>query len=460
MKKIEFNLVRQFSLLSFLCIFAVGSVATVLVSDIISDKILLRDATLSMEFIESVIAAEGTWNMFLDKPETTGHEQSTDSYWALESFFSHVGHMPDVISATVYGNDRSILWSSLTKQPLELLSHHNEELDNVLSGKLVFHSGIIGVSDPIEQVHFRGQRKGQRFIETYIPVWNKNRDMVVGAVELCRVPVMLHQSIIEAKRFVWLASITGGLLIFFSLISIVLRASQVMKNQQQRIIDSKSFLMIGQTASAITHAMRNPLASIRACAELSLTDDMEGVRESALDIMSETDRLDKWARDLLEFSVANTDTPEILDVNILVKKVLKDHKPILIRSGISVQLHIAATQLLVEANITPLSHVFGNLIMNAIESMDEYGELTVTTSLDSRHGKALVSIADNGPGLSDEIKGRLFKSFFTTKSNGTGLGLALSRHLVEHFDGSLEITSASRQGGVKVTVSLPLSGRS
>jgi signal transduction histidine kinase len=210
---------------------------------------------------------------------------------------------------------------------------------------------------------------------------------------------------------------------------------------------------------ASTHAMRSPLASIRACAELSLTDDMEGVRESAKDIMSETDRLDRWARDLLKFSVANTDTPEILDVNGLVEKVLKDHEPILSRSAISVQLHITATQLLVEANTTPLSQVFGNLIMNAIESMGEYGELTVTTSLDSRHDKAVVSIADNGPGLSDEIKGRLFKTFTTTKSTGTGLGLALSRHLVEHFNGSLDITSESGQG-VTATVSLPLSRRS
>jgi hypothetical protein len=56
---------------------------------------------------------------------------------------------------------------------------------------------------------------------------------------------MLNQSIAEAKRFVWLASITGGLLIFFSLICIVSRASRVMKNQQQRLIDAKCFLMIG-----------------------------------------------------------------------------------------------------------------------------------------------------------------------------------------------------------------------
>jgi|GEM_PF-1700830 len=458
MKRLQFNLTRQFAVLSFLCIFVVGSVATAMVSEIISDKILLRDATLSMEFIQSVIAAEGTWNMFLDKPEITGHEQSTSSHWALESFFSHVGHMPDVVWANVYGIDRSILWSS-SPDRFWNSQEHNKELKEALKGNLIFNSGIIGVADTNEHIHFDKSKEGLRFIETYIPVWNKDHDMVVGAVELCRVPVILHQSISEAKRFVWLASISGGLLIFFSLFWIVKRASLVIKNQHQRLIESKSFMMIGQTASAITHAMRNPLASIRACAELSLTDDLEGVRESAMDIMGETDRLDRWARDLLKFSVTNTESFECLDVNDLVAKVLREHEPVLNRSAIQIELNMTETELPVEANVTPLSQIFGNLIMNAVEAMGEDGKLTVTTFLDAGSNKAIVRIVDNGPGLSDEIKERLFQPFASTKSTGTGLGLPLSRHLVEHFEGSLEITTNESGQGVTATVSLPLSRR-
>jgi len=450
-----FNLTRQFALLSFVCILMIGTVSTVMVSQLINEKILLRDATLSMEFIESVIASEGTWNMFLDTPEITGRDQSTASHWALESFFSHVGHMPDVVRANVYGRDHSVLWSS-SPELLGERFHDNEELDEALRGELVFNSGIVGLVDKEEHISFEKKFQGMRFIETYMPVWNKDHSEVVGAVELYRIPVMLHQSIMDAKRFVWLGALTGGLLLFLSLYWIVKRAGLVMESQQQRLIEAKSLLMIGQTASAITHAMRNPLSSIRACAELSLTDDLEGVRESARDIIDETDRLDRWARDFLQFSVANKDTPERLDINDVIRAVVKEHDPTLKRSEISLDLNIGRDRLPVEANFTPLSQVFGNLIMNAVEAMGEGGDLTISTFLD-RNNKVCVGVEDNGPGLSEEIKDRLFQPFATTKATGTGLGLALSRHLVDHYNGHLEIASNSGRG-VTVTVCLPLSG--
>ena len=117
---------------------------------------------------------------------------------------------------------------------------------------------------------------------------------------------------------------------------------------------------------------------------------------------------------------------------------------------------MAEVQLPVEANFIPLSQVFGNLIMNAVEAMGVNGELIITTCLDSRRNNIFVSIADNGPGLSNEYKDRLYQPFATTKPTGTGLGLALSRRLVEHYNGTLEINSEPGQG-VTAVVCLPVS---
>ena len=450
-----FNLTRQFAFLSFFCLLLIGTVSTILVSKLITDMILLRDATLSREFVNSVIASEGTWQLFYDKPGARG-EKNIVNNWTLESFFAHVALMPDVVRTNVYGTDSSVLWSSspalIGKQFL-----HNPELESSLKGNLVYSSGIIGRSGKTEHSHFDEELQGLRFVETYIPVWDRDHRKVVGTVELYRVPRMLHQSIVEAQRFVWFGALTGGLLLFLSLYWIVKRAAAVMENQQRRLIEAESFSVIGQTASAITHAMRNPLSSIRACAELSLTDDLEGVRESARDIIDETDRLDQWARDLLLFSVTNIETPEHLDINRLIQTVVREHEQALKRSSISLRLDLAEGPLTVEANFIPLSQVLGNLIINAIEAMAEHGELTITTCFDASRENAIVRIADNGPGLPAEIMDRLFKPFATTKSTGTGLGLALSRHLVEHYHGTLEIHSEPGQG-VTVTVSLPASG--
>jgi signal transduction histidine kinase len=190
---------------------------------------------------------------------------------------------------------------------------------------------------------------------------------------------------------------------------------------------------------------------------MSLTDDLEGVRESALEIMGETDRMDRWAREFLQFSVINTNSPEYLDLNDLVRTVLKEHETVLDRMAISVQLDMVAAQLPVNANASPLSQVLGNLIMNAVEAMGENGELKISTSLDSHCNHAVVSITDNGPGLLEEIKDKLFQPFATTKPTGTGLGLALSMHLVEHYSGILEILNEPGRG-VTATVRLPLLG--
>ncbi len=457
--KANFNLTKQFALLSFFCILIIGTISNYLVCELITDKVLLRDATLSRDFIHSVIASEGTWQMFLDTPNSSNANwPNTATEWALDSFFSHVAMMPDVVRAKVYAKDRSVIWSS---DPKELVGENieaNEELDASLKGELIFHSGVIG--NDIKDEHkslLDHKKKGTLFIETYIPIWNKAQSRVVAAVELYRAPRDLQESIIQSQRFIWTGSLCGGVLLFLSLYWIVNRAALVMANQQRRLIRAQSLSVIGQTASAITHAMRNPLSSIRACAEMSLTDDLEGVRESALEIMGETDRMDRWAREFLQFSVINTNSPEYLDLNDLVRTVLKEHETVLDRMAISVQLDMVAAQLPVNANASPLSQVLGNLIMNAVEAMGENGELKISTSLDSHCNHAVVSITDNGPGLLEEIKDKLFQPFATTKPTGTGLGLALSMHLVEHYSGILEILNEPGRG-VTATVRLPLLG--
>ncbi len=444
-----FDLTKQFALLSFLCILLIGVVSAFMLSQLFTNKILSLDATVSQEFIDSITATDETWRFFLD----TKDQQNLSG---LEKFFSYVAHMPDVVRANVYDDDKSVLWSSTP----ELIGEHfkdNEELDASLRGELTFESGIIGDTDKEEHKDPGGNLAGMHFIETYVPIWNGDRSKVVGSVELYKLPRVLHQSIIEGQRLIWISALLGGLLLFTSLYWIVKRASLVMENQQQRLIETRSLSMIGETSSAIAHAMRNPLASIRACAELTLSDNLEGARESAMDIISETDRLDRWARELLQFSVTNTETPEALDINALMKDVLAQHEAILKRTSTTLQLDLAKNKLAVRGHHAPLSQVYGNLIMNAVEAMGKGGMLVVKTAADPRDKQVIVTILDNGPGLSKEIRRRLFQPFATTKPTGTGLGLALSRRLVEHYDGTLSIDSEAGRG-VTATVKLPLAG--
>lgn len=214
--------------------------------------------------------------------------------------------------------------------------------------------------------------------------------------------------------------------------------------------------MIGETASAVAHSMRNPLAAIRASAELTLSDDLEGARESAVDIMNEADRLDRWARELLQFSGTETTRIERIELNQLITEVLNEHHAALERGAVALHLELCETGLTVEASRPPLSQVLGNLITNAIEAMEGGGTLSVGSSRgDAAPPMAILRISDSGRGLAREIQDKLFRPFATTKPNGTGLGLALSKRLVERYHGTLQIESLPGRG-VTAIISLPL----
>ena len=446
-KRSHFNLTKQFALLSFLCILLIGAVSAYLLSHLFTEKILSRDATVSQEFIDSVIAADETWRFLLDTNDDMNRA-------ALEEFFTHVAHMPDVVRANVYGGDKSVLWSS-TKRLIGEHFGHNEELAETLLGKLTYESGIIGDTTKEEHQGLGENLVGMRFVETYIPIWDGEHRTVLGAVELYKLPRELHASIVEGQRLIWLSALFGGLLLFSALYWIVARANRIMISQQQQLIETRSLSMIGETASAVAHAMRNPLASIRACAELTLTDDLEGARESALDIISESDRLNRWARELLQFSVTNTEAAEEVDLNSLTQDVLAEHTAVFNHTATRLDLTLSEQKPVVWAHQAPLSQILGNLIMNAVEAMGEAGRLTVNIQTDRSQGEAILTIRDNGPGLSSEILEKMFRPFSTTKPNGTGLGLALSKRLVEHYEGKLSLIN-NPDGGVTATIRLPL----
>jgi signal transduction histidine kinase len=362
-----------------------------------------------------------------------------------------------MVRANIYGADQSVLWSS-DSLLIGKRFQDNDELEASLRGELTFESGILGNTDKSEHRDFDEPQMGLRFVETYVPIWNPDRSAVVGAIELYKLPLALHRAIVEGQHLIWLSAAGAGALLFAALFQIVRRASRIMNEQQQRLVESERLSMVGETASAVAHAMRNPLASIRACAELTLTDDLDGARESAADIIGEADRLDRWARELLEFSRADGGETESVDVNALVEGVLSTHASDLQRREISLRFERSDAPLTVRASPAPLSQVLGNLVTNAIEAMEKGGTLTVVTALEKSGAQpVLVKVSDTGPGLSDAIKGRLFRPFATTKPNGTGLGLALSQRLVQRYAGTLTIDSKPGRG-VTATVRLPRVG--
>lgn len=443
-----FNLTRQFALLSFIGILLTALLSGFLMSRFLTDKLLSREATLTAEFVDSVVDTDQIWHHF--EALKTGVPTADFEY-----FFRHLSELSDVVHANVYLPDDTVLWatdSSLIGGRFE----HNEELDQALAGQLAFETGVTGVPDGKEEHQHMGDvETGLHFVEIYIPIWNQAHTRVLGVVELYKEPRVLNQSIAEAVRLVWVIALLSATLLYLTLFWVVRRAAATIDDQHRRLMESESLGMIGETASAVAHAMRNPLASIRASAELTLSDDLEGARESARDIIGETDRLDRWARQLLQFARADSAGGGRADVGEVLAGVLDEHAPMLERFGVTLRRDFAAAPLVVAADPTPLAQVFANLVVNAIEAMPDGGHLTLSAQPSDGPDDCLeVRISDTGNGLPESMRERLFKPFATTKPSGTGIGLALSQRLLRHYRGRLEIDSPPG-GGLTATVTLP-----
>lgn len=445
-----FNFLRWFSALSLLCIVLIGIVLTLVLSRLLIEHMLQREAVVSQEFIDSIVRAEQTWPYFVD-PE------NAEAKVVLESFFNHIANLPDVFRAHVYAQDRTVIWSSVKSFVGRRLGP-NPELEESFAGAVMAEISVVGSDDKAEHVEFLPEIMGLEIVEFYIPIRNSAGDSVIGVVEIYKRPLALFAAIEGGKQLLWASVAGGGLLLYLSLFWIARRASIVIREQQERLIDSETMAAVGEMAAAVAHGIRNPLTSIRSSAELALEEDLGDAHESVSDIIIESDRMDRWVRDLLLYSCESCDPhrleKEKVDVNDLVRKNLQDFAAVMDRQKVALVIDTQEPLPLASGNASALGQVLNGIVANSLDAMPETGRLEVTTRLDAAKRSIVVKIADDGQGLSPEALKRIFRPSFTTKRHGLGLGLALARRLVARCGGSLDLASVEGQG-TTVTFRLP-----
>ncbi len=223
----------------------------------------------------------------------------------------------------------------------------------------------------------------------------------------------------------------------------------------------------GELAASLAHELAQPLASILSNAQAATRfaarerPDIVEIREALREIAEDDHRactIIERLRMILRKQVIRT---EELDLNMVVIDVSRLVRSVLQIRGVRMDLELAHSRAPVEGDPVLLQQVLLNLIQNGMDAVQiqprGLRRLTVRTSLHS--GSVEMVVEDNGAGVPDEIRERLFDSFFTTKQSGLGMGLSICRSIVEGMGG--QIVAGNRQaGGASFQVSLPLAGAS
>ena len=218
---------------------------------------------------------------------------------------------------------------------------------------------------------------------------------------------------------------------------------------------------MGELTASLAHEIRQPISAAITNAKTCLRwlgrdepDLVEG-REAAARIVKDVTRAADIMSRISSLFKKEALQRELVDVNELIREMIVLLRSEANRYSISIRIELADDLPKVMADRVQLQQVFMNLMLNGIDAMKETtraGELTITSQVE--HGQVQVSVSDNGVGLRPEQADKIFKAFFTTKDNGTGMGLPISRSIIESHGGHLWATGVPG-GGATFQFTLP-----
>jgi signal transduction histidine kinase len=216
---------------------------------------------------------------------------------------------------------------------------------------------------------------------------------------------------------------------------------------------------VGEMSAGIAHEIKNPLAGISGAVTVLAEDfdEADPRREVVNKVLEQIARLDKAATDLLYFGRPGKPSLDFVDTNDLLNRTMffiSQHPE---AKNVHQSKEFTRNLPPVWVDAKQLQQVFFNIIINAIQAMQDGGTLLLQTELVEADGAAFVRvlIGDSGPGIRAEDIEAIFTPFFTTKTQGTGLGLAICRQLMEQQGGTIEVKSRLGEG-TRVIIKLPV----
>jgi PAS domain S-box-containing protein len=240
------------------------------------------------------------------------------------------------------------------------------------------------------------------------------------------------------------------------------RAEEKLRASEQRLLDAQMELAhvtrvttLGELTASIAHEVNQPLAAVVANAEACLrwldrgTPDLDGARRSLEWIIDDGNRASEVIRRVRALAKKTDIEKTPLDINDVVRETVALVQRELVNHRVTLRMEAAPTLPMIQADRVQVQQVIINLVVNGIEAMQTVTDRPRELVIRSRHDEkqhVLISVTDCGVGIPAENADRLFDAFFTTKSNGIGMGLSICRSIIETQGGRLWATEALPHG--------------
>jgi PAS domain S-box-containing protein len=362
------------------------------------------------------------------------------------------------------------LLAKISQQPLAENGHHQAVIESIATGvvALDLDGKIVSFNRAAEQMtgfksrQLQGRIFGELFEPGFFQNLNLTSDELVQIEEETEIETQINgadkNDVYISLRISPLKSSKG------KKIGVVLSLSAIpqTKKLEQQAKRTGRLAAMGEMAVQIAHEIRNPLGSIELFSTMLMDDlqEFDDLKALAEHISAGVKSINNIVSNLLLF-VRPDQQPDhqVLDAHEALKDSLFFAGHLFdAHNGLEVQVELADYQLHVNGDLELLKQVFLNLILNAIQAMPQGGNLRISTrKIDGPRGSrwAEIRITDSGCGIPESDLLKIFDPFYTTKNEGTGIGLSIVHNITKMHRGSIDITSCEAEG-TKCVVTLPL----
>jgi PAS domain S-box-containing protein len=229
------------------------------------------------------------------------------------------------------------------------------------------------------------------------------------------------------------------------------------RNLERQLADAEHLATLGELSAGLAHEIKNPLAGIKGAIDV-IRDSLPPTdkhRDILGDVLHEVSRIDKIVRDLLNYAKPRPPSHSSIDLPGLVQRIVAIARAAPQNRSYSLEVRQLAPIPGFTGDETQLQQVLLNLLLNAQNALPSGGRIEITLDYDPQAKIIRMAVTDNGPGIPEEIQKKIFQPFFTTRTDGTGLGLATCLKNVQYHGGSIEVHSIAGTG-TTFTVTIPL----